>query len=79
MFHICLDTGQREENSLRGQRVKKKEGGREGRKGWREGGGREEGRRKGINSIETDKRGLGTHPQKSCRNPWVSLYCGLRV
>lgn len=55
-----------------GKRIKKKEGGREG-------GGREEGRRKGINSLETDKRGLGTHPQKSCRNPWVSLYCGLRV
>ena len=45
MFHICLDTGQREENSLRGQKNKKerrREGGKEGREGGKGEGGRKE-------------------------------------
>ena len=70
MFYMCLDTGQREENSFRGQKHKKEERkrGRERkkeRKGERERRkeAREEGR-KGSNSVETGKRGLGTNSPK---------------
>lgn len=77
VFCICLDTSQKEENSLGKEgAVGKKRGRKEGRRvGWRE-----ERRKKGKEFNRNSKRGLGKkNPQKYCKKPWVSFHGVLRV